>query len=120
CMVDSDRTCPSCKEGHEQYCESLPTFTYNVPDKHLGGVTYGGYSKSIVVDEAFVLRVPDKLDPAAAAPLLCAGITTYSPLRTWGVSKGQRVGIVGLGGLGHMGVKIANAMGAHVVLFTTS
>ena len=120
CMVDSDRTCPSCKEGHEQYCESMPTFTYNFPDKHIGGVTYGGYSKSIVVDEAFVVRVPDQLDPAAAAPLLCAGITTYSPLRHWGVGKGQRVGIVGLGGLGHMAVKIANALGAHVVLFTTS
>jgi len=120
CMVDSCRTCPSCREGHEQYCESLPTFTYNSPDKHLGGVTYGGYSESIVVDEAFVLRVSDKLSLAGAAPLLCAGITTYSPLRHWNVRKGQKVGVVGLGGLGHMGVKFANAFDAHVVLFTTS
>jgi uncharacterized zinc-type alcohol dehydrogenase-like protein len=120
CMVDSCRTCASCREGLEQYCESIPTFTYNFADKHLGGVTYGGYSESIVVDEAFVLRVPRELDPAGAAPLLCAGITTYSPLRHWKVGKGQKVGIVGLGGLGHMGVKLANAFGARVVLFTTS
>ncbi len=120
CMVDSCRTCPSCLEGLEQYCEHVPTFTYNFPDKHLGGVTYGGYSESIVVDEAFVLRVSDKLNPAGAAPLLCAGITTYSPLRHWNVRKGQKVGVVGLGGLGHMGVKFAHAFGAHVVLFTTS
>ena len=120
CMVDSDRTCASCREGLEQYCESMPTFTYNLPDKHLGGVTYGGYSKSIVVDEAFVLRVPEGLDPAAAAPLLCAGITTYSPMRHWKVGRGQKVGVVGLGGLGHMAVKFAHAFGAHVVLFTTS
>jgi uncharacterized zinc-type alcohol dehydrogenase-like protein len=98
----------------------MPTFTYNFPDKHLGGVTYGGYAESIVVDEAFVLRVPAGLDPAAAAPLLCAGITTYSPLRHWNVGKGQKVGVVGLGGLGHMAVKFARALGAHVVLFTTS
>ena len=120
CMVDSDRTCPNCLAGEEQYCESFPTFTYNSPDKILGGVTYGGYSDSIVVDEAFVLRVPNKLNLASAAPLLCAGITTYSPLRKWQVGKGQKVGIVGLGGLGHMGVKFAKAFGAHVVLFTTS
>ncbi len=120
CMVDSCRTCPSCREGLEQYCESIPTFTYNLPDKHLGGVTYGGYSMSIVVDEAFVLRVPGGLDPAGAAPLLCAGITTYSPLRHWKVGEGRKVGVVGLGGLGHMGVKFANAFGARVVLFTTS
>ena len=120
CMVDSDRTCPNCLAGEEQYCESLPTFTYNLPDKILGGVTYGGYSESIVVDEAFVLHVSDKLNPAGAAPLLCAGITTYSPLRKWQVGKGQKVGVVGLGGLGHMGVKFAKAFGAHVVLFTTS
>lgn len=120
CMVDSDRTCPNCREGLEQYCESIPTFTYNLPDKHIGGVTYGGYSKSIVVDQAFVLRVPSGLDPAGAAPLLCAGITTYSPLRQWKVGKGQKVGVVGLGGLGHMAVKFANAFGARVVLFTTS
>jgi len=120
CMVDSCRTCPSCKEGLEQYCEAMPTFTYNFPDKHIGGVTYGGYSDSIVVDQSFVLHVPANLDPAGAAPLLCAGITTYSPLRHWKVGKGHKVGIVGLGGLGHMGVKLARAMGAHVVLFTTS
>ena len=120
CMVDSDRVCPSCKEGLEQYCDSMATFTYNSEDKVLGGVTYGGYSDSIVVDEAFVLRVSDKLDPAGTAPLLCAGITTYSPLRHWKVQKGQKVGVVGLGGLGHMGVKFAHAFGAHVVLFTTS
>lgn len=120
CMVDSDRVCPNCRAGNEHFCDSMPTFTYNAEDKHLGGVTYGGYSDSIVVDEAFVLRVPEKLDPAATAPLLCAGITTYSPLRHWNVRKGQKVGIVGLGGLGHMGVKFARAFGAHVVLFTTS
>ncbi len=120
CMVDSDRVCPNCRAGNEQFCDSMPTFTYNAEDKHLGGVTYGGYSDSIVVDEAFVLRVPEKLDPAATAPLLCAGITTYSPMRHWNVRKGQKVGVVGLGGLGHMGVKFAHAFGAHVVLFTTS
>ena len=120
CMVDSCRVCPACKEGLEQYCQTLPTFTYNFEDKHLGGVTYGGYSKGIVVDEAFVLRVPAGMDPAGAAPLLCAGITTYSPLRHWKVGKGQKVGVVGLGGLGHMAVKLARAFGAHVVLFTTS
>jgi uncharacterized zinc-type alcohol dehydrogenase-like protein len=120
CLVDSDRTCPNCRAGNEQFCDSMPTFTYNAEDKHLGGVTYGGYADSIVVDEAFVLRVPEKLDPAATAPLLCAGITTYSPLRHWNVRKGQKVGIVGLGGLGHMGVKFARAFGSHVVLFTTS
>ena len=120
CLVDSDRTCVNCQEGYEQFCNSMPTFTYNGPDKHLGGVTYGGYSDSIVVDEAFVLRVPGRLDPAGVAPLLCAGITTYSPLRHWNVRKGQKVGVVGLGGLGHMAVKFANAFGANVVLFTTS
>ena len=120
CMVDSDRTCPNCQAGFEQFCESRATFTYNSPDKHSGGVTYGGYAKSIVVDEAFVLRVSEKLDLAATAPLLCAGITTYSPLRKWNVGKGQKVGVVGLGGLGHMAVKFAHAFGAHVVLFTTS
>ncbi len=120
CMVDSCRVCVNCKRGLEQYCVKRPTFTYNGEDKHLGGVTYGGYSDSIVVDEAFVLRVPEKLNPAAAAPLLCAGITTYSPLHHWKVGPGQKVGIVGLGGLGHMGVKFAHALGARVVLFTTS
>ena len=120
CMVDSCRICASCLAGEEQYCENIPTLTYNGEDKILGGITYGGYSDSIVVDEAYVLRVSNKLDPAGTAPLLCAGITTYSPLRHWKVGKGQKVGIVGLGGLGHMGVKFAHALGAHVVLFTTS
>ena len=119
CMVDSDRTCPECQAGFEQFCPNM-ILTYNFPDKHLGGVTYGGYSDSIVVDEAFVLRVPSNLDLAGAAPLLCAGITTYSPMHHWGVSKGKKVGIVGLGGLGHMGVKFAHALGAHTVVFTTS
>jgi uncharacterized zinc-type alcohol dehydrogenase-like protein len=120
CMVDSCRVCANCRAGEEQYCENGLTLTYNGEDKILGGVTYGGYSDSIVVDEGYVLRVPNKLDPAGAAPLLCAGITTYSPLRHWNVGKGQKVGIVGLGGLGHMGVKFAKAFGANVVLFTTS
>jgi len=119
CLVDSDHTCPNCKEGFEQFCPDA-TFTYNSPDKHLGGVTFGGYSESIVVDERFVLAVPENLDLAGTAPLLCAGITTYSPMRHWGVGKGQKVGVVGLGGLGHMGVKFAHALGAHVVVFTTS
>jgi uncharacterized zinc-type alcohol dehydrogenase-like protein len=119
CLVDSDRTCTECQAGLEQFCPKM-TLTYNSPDAHLGGVTYGGYSEAIVVDERFVLRVPSKLDLAGAAPLLCAGITTYSPLRHWGVTKGTKVGVVGLGGLGHMAVKIAHALGAHVVVFTTS
>ena len=119
CLVDSDRTCPNCKAGLEQFCPNM-ILTYNGPDKYLGGVTYGGYSNSIVVDEQFVLRVPSNLELAAAAPLLCAGITTYSPMRHWNVSKGQKVGVVGLGGLGHMAVKFAHAFGAHVVVFTTS
>jgi uncharacterized zinc-type alcohol dehydrogenase-like protein len=120
CLVDSCRKCAACLDGDEQYCENGATFTYNGEDKVLGGVTYGGYSESIVVDADFVFRVPNGLDPAGAAPLLCAGITTYSPLHHWKVRKGQKVGIVGLGGLGHMGVKFAKALGAHVVLFTTS
>ena len=121
CMVDSDRTCPACKQDLEQFCESGATFTYNSPDKHISGAqTYGGYSTQIVVDEHFVLKVSDKLNLAAVAPLLCAGITTYSPLRHWKVGKGQKVGIVGLGGLGHMGLKFAHAFGAKVTLFTTS
>src|SRR5712691_4016787 len=119
CMVDSDRTCPECRAGQEQFCPNF-TLTYNFPDKHLGGVTYGGYSDSIVVDQRFVLRVPKNLDLAGVAPLLCAGITTYSPMHHWGVTKGKKVGVVGLGGLGHMGVKFAHALGAHVVVFTTS
>jgi uncharacterized zinc-type alcohol dehydrogenase-like protein len=119
CMVDSDGTCADCKEGFEQFCPNC-TLTYNFPDKHTGGVTYGGYSESIVVTENFVLKVPTNLDLAGVAPLLCAGITTYSPMHHWGVTKGKKVGVVGLGGLGHMGVKFAHALGAHVVLFTTS
>lgn len=119
CLVDSDGTCPECKAGLEQFCPN-PVFTYNFPDKHLGGVTYGGYSDSIVVDQRFVLRAPSNLNLAGVAPLLCAGITTYSPMRHWGVTKGKKVGVVGLGGLGHMGVKFAHALGAHVVVFTTS
>ena len=118
CMVDSCRTCPECEAGLEQYCDAS-VFTYNSTDKD-GNPTYGGYSSQIVVDEDFVLRISDKLDLAAVAPLLCAGITTYSPLRHWNVSKGDKVGIVGLGGLGHMGLKLAHAFGAYTVLFTTS
>jgi uncharacterized zinc-type alcohol dehydrogenase-like protein len=120
CMVDSCGVCENCSEGLEQYCLKFPVLTYNGEDKILGGVTYGGYSESIVVDERFALRVSNQLDPAATAPLLCAGITTYSPMRHWNVRKGQKVGVVGLGGLGHMALKFANAFGAHVVLFTTS
>jgi alcohol dehydrogenase (NADP+) len=119
CLVDSDGTCSECQAGLEQFCPNM-TLTFNSPDKHLGGVTYGGYSDSVVVDERFVLRVPSKLDLAGAAPLVCAGITTYSPMRRWGVTKDKKVGVVGLGGLGHMGVKFAHAFGAHVVVFTTS
>ena len=119
CMVDSDQSCPNCQADLEQFCPNT-TFTYNSPDKHLGGITYGGYSENIVVDEKFVLHIPENLDLAGVAPLLCAGITTYSPIRRWGEIKGKKVGIVGLGGLGHMGVKFARAFGAHVVVFTTS
>lgn len=120
CMVDSCGTCPNCQRGLEQYCENGAVFTYNSEDKHSGDRTYGGYSDSIVVDESFTLKVPPNLNLAGAAPLLCAGITTYSPLRHWRVGLDQKIGIVGLGGLGHMGVKFARALGAHVVLFTTS
>jgi uncharacterized zinc-type alcohol dehydrogenase-like protein len=119
CMVDSDRTCPECKAGLEQFCANM-VLTYNFPDKHTSGITYGGYSDSIVVDQHFVLKVPANLSLSGAAPLLCAGITTYSPMRHWGVAKGKKVGVVGLGGLGHMGVKFAHALGAHTVVFTTS
>jgi len=120
CLVDSDKTCPQCKAGLEQFCPQV-TLTYNSPDKHqTAPVTYGGYSDSIVVDDHFALRVPSNLNLAGAAPLLCAGITTYSPMRHWGVAKGKKVGVVGLGGLGHMAVKFARAFGAHVVVFTTS
>ena len=120
CMVDSCRECEYCKQGMEQYCEPGFTGTYNDYDKHLDTRTYGGYSESVVVDENFVLRVPENLDLAATAPLLCAGITTYSPLKHWNAGPGKKVGIVGIGGLGHMGIKLAKAMGAHVVVFTTS
>ncbi len=120
CMVDACRTCNHCARGLEQFCTNGVTFTYNSPDKHTGGMTFGGYSEKVVVDEAFTLKVPTNLDPAKAAPLLCAGITPWSPLRKWGAGPGKKVGIVGLGGLGHMGVKFARALGAHTVLFTTS
>jgi len=119
CLVDSDGTCPHCRVGDEHFCANQ-ILTYGSPDRHLGGVTYGGYSDSIVVDERFVLRVPANLDLAGVAPLHCAGITTYSPIRQWGDIQGKKVGVVGLGGLGHMGVKFARAFGAHVVVFTTS
>jgi uncharacterized zinc-type alcohol dehydrogenase-like protein len=120
CLVDSCRICDNCRDGYQQYCQNGFTLTYNSEEKILGGVTYGGYSDSIVVDEAYVLRVSGKLDPAGTAPLLCAGITTYSPLRHWKAGKGKKVGIVGLGGLGHMAVKFAHSFGAHTVVFTTS
>ncbi|MCC8411266.1 NAD(P)-dependent alcohol dehydrogenase [Mucilaginibacter sp. UR6-1] len=121
CIVDSCRECQYCKDDLEQYCEPGMTGTYNSPDKNLpGNPTFGGYSERIVVDENYVLRIPDNMDLASAAPLLCAGITTYSPLHHWQVGPGKKVGIVGIGGLGHMGIKIAKAMGAHVVAFTTS
>ena len=119
CLVDSDGTCTECRAGLENFCPNL-TFTFGMPDKHTGGITYGGYSDSIVVDQRFVLRVPANLKLAGAAPLLCAGITTYSPMRRWKVGKDKKVGVVGLGGLGHMAVKFARALGSHVVVFTTS
>lgn len=119
CLVDSCGVCEDCRDGLEQYCDE-EVFTYNSPDKHTGKMTYGGYSDQIVVKDHFVLHISDKLDLAAVAPLLCAGITTYSPLKHWKVGPGSKVGVVGLGGLGHMAVKLAHAMGAHVVLFTTS
>ncbi len=119
CLVDSCRTCPDCRAGYEQFCNEM-VMTYGSADKQLGGGTLGGYAQGIVVREEFVLRIPANLNPAAAAPLLCAGITTYSPMRHWKVGAGQKVGVVGLGGLGHMAVKFAHAFGAKVVLFTTS
>ena len=118
CMVDSCRACDACNEGLEQYCIEGSTFTYNGEDRHDGSITFGGYAESIVVSERFVVKVPDKLDAASAAPLLCAGITTYSPLRHFGVGAGHKVGVVGMGGLGHMGVKFARALGAEVTIFT--
>lgn len=120
CIVDSCRECEYCKEGLEQFCDPGNTIVFGSPDKYLGGQTLGGYSESIVVDENYVLRVPDNLDPAAASPLLCGGITTYSPLKHWQVGPGKKVGIVGIGGLGHLAIKLAKAMGAQVVVFTTS
>ncbi|MBB6680347.1 NAD(P)-dependent alcohol dehydrogenase [Aequorivita sp. 609] len=121
CMVDSCQECNQCKNDLEQFCEKGATYTYNSEDKHIQGQrTFGGYSNEIVVDKEFVLNIPENIDPAAAAPLLCAGITTWSPLKHWNVKKGDKVGVIGLGGLGHMGVKFANALGAHVVMITTS
>lgn len=120
CLVDSCRKCESCHEGLEQYCEEGIVGTYNSQDKKRGGLNFGGYSKCITTNQEFVLHIPENLDAKAAAPLLCAGITLYSPLKHWNVKKGQKVGIIGLGGLGHMGVKLAHAMGAHVVMITTS
>lgn len=120
CMVDSCRECSSCKHDLEQYCIPGFTGTYNGKDKHLGGRTFGGYSEKVVVDEHFVLKVPENLDLAAAAPLLCAGITTWSPLRHWNVGKDSTVAVIGLGGLGHMAIKLAKALGAHVSLFSRS
>ncbi len=120
CMVDSCQTCDSCKNDLEQFCENGATMTYNGEDKHLGGHTFGGYSEKVVVNKEFVLRVPKNIDTAAAAPLLCAGITTWSPLKTWGVKEGDKVGVIGLGGLGHMGVKFAHALKAETVMITTS
>jgi uncharacterized zinc-type alcohol dehydrogenase-like protein len=120
CMVDSCQECDSCKEDLEQFCEKGATLTYNSKDEHLGGHTFGGYSEQIVVDKEFVLKIPENIDAKATAPLLCAGITTWSPLRHWKVKKGDKVGVIGLGGLGHMGVKFAHALGAHVVMITTS
>ncbi len=120
CMVDSCRECGQCKDGNEQYCEKGMVGTYNGREKYLNRQTFGGYSERVVVDEDFVLRIPDNLDLAATAPLLCAGVTTWSPLKHWKIGPGQKVGIIGIGGLGHMGVKLAKAMGANVVVITTS
>jgi uncharacterized zinc-type alcohol dehydrogenase-like protein len=120
CMVDSCRECENCKEGIEQYCSNMPTFTYSMPERHGDGITYGGYSNKITCDENYVLKVSDKLPLEKVAPLLCAGITTYSPLRHWKVEAGQKVGVIGLGGLGHMAIKFANAFGAEVTVFSTS
>ncbi|HLA80517.1 MAG TPA: NAD(P)-dependent alcohol dehydrogenase [Thermoleophilia bacterium] len=120
CLVDSCRRCHSCKDGLEQFCENGAVATYNSVEKDGKTPTYGGYSNNIVVDESFTLRISPRMELSRVAPLLCAGITTYSPLRHWNVTEGQKVGIVGLGGLGHMGVKFARSFGAHVVVFTTS
>jgi alcohol dehydrogenase (NADP+) len=120
CMVDSCRQCSACQEGVEQYCEKVPTWTYNAKERGSEQLTFGGYSDVIVVEEHFAVKIPPSLDLKAVAPLLCAGITTWSPLRHWNVGKGQKVGVIGLGGLGHMGIKFAHALGAHVVMITTS
>ncbi len=120
CMVDSCRHCAACERGLEQYCEQFPTFTYNGVDRHDGQPTYGGYSEKIVVSQDFVLKIPEALDLKGAAPLLCAGITTWSPLRHWQIGKASRVAVIGLGGLGHMALKFSKALGAHVTLFTRS
>ncbi|HEY8075041.1 MAG TPA: NAD(P)-dependent alcohol dehydrogenase, partial [Labilithrix sp.] len=120
CMVDSCRACRPCKEGLEQFCDRGCSWTYNATEQDKKTPTYGGYSTRVVVDEAFALRIPKGLDPAGAAPLLCAGITTYSPLKQWNCKPGDRVGVVGLGGLGHMAVKLAKSMGASVTVFSTS
>lgn len=120
CIVDSCRHCECCHEGEEQFCENGWTVVFNSPDKHLGGQTYGGFSQNIVADADYVLKIPQTLDLASAAPILCAGITVYSPLKRWKAGPGKRIGIIGLGGLGHMAIKIAKAMGAYVVVFTTS
>jgi len=120
CMVDSCQECGACDDDLEQFCENGMTATYNGKNKHTGERTYGGYSQMVIVREKFVLSVPDSLDEKGAAPLLCAGITTYSPLAHWGIKEGDKVGVIGLGGLGHMGIKFADAMGAHVVMITTS
>ena len=120
CLVDSCQSCPSCDQDLEQYCLNGWVGTYNGEDKHLGGMTYGGYSQKVVVDEHFVLKVPANLDLAATAPLLCAGITTWSPLKHWNVGKGSKVAVVGLGGLGHMAIKLAKGLGAEVTLFSRS
>lgn len=120
CLVGSCRTCSSCEKGEEQYCLNGATLTYGSPSEDPGGFTYGGYSRMITADRDFVLTVPDALDPSGCAPLLCAGITTYSPLTHWNIGPGMNVGVIGLGGLGHMGIKLASAMGARVVMITTS
>ena len=120
CIVDSCKKCEYCEDGLEQFCNNGVTFSFNSPDKYLGGATFGGFSESIITDENYVLHVPETLDPAATAPLLCAGITVYSPLKHWQAVPGKKVCILGIGGLGHLAIKIAKAMGAHVVVFTTS
>jgi uncharacterized zinc-type alcohol dehydrogenase-like protein len=120
CIVDSCQQCESCHEGFEQFCEQFPTFSFNSADKYLGGVTYGGFAETYICEDKYVLHVPESLDLAAAAPLLCAGITVYSPLKHWNAGPGKKVGVLGIGGLGHLAIKIAKAMGAEVTVFTTS